>query len=78
MTTFQGVSDSAVCAAGIAAYNDLLGLTGTPQAATQVIVLALGGTGYALVPPEPRPQDRGRAMFYIFSSTWVLKRKYLI
>lgn len=72
----QVVTDTTVCAAGIAAFNAFAGTTGTPQATTAAYILALGGTGYAFIRSGDLSQG-GRRKIYVFSPTWVLKRKYM-
>jgi len=71
----QLVTDSAVCAAGIAAFNR----HGKPRSRQlrAAYVFALGGTGYAIMLPGEGTR-RGRRAVYVFSPAWIHKRNYLV
>ena len=73
----QVVTDSLVCAAGIAAYNSHYGFTGTPQAVTDAYIFAYGGTGYAIIIPGETTLGGRRRTIYIFTTTWVYKIGFL-
>lgn len=67
----QVVTDSAVCAAGVAAFNDAAEATGTPREETAAYILALGGTGYAYIRPGDTTGEYQHV--FIFTADWVFK-----
>jgi len=68
-TNIQVVSDSSTCAAGVAAFNQKIGVAGTPAAVTSAYVLTLGGTGYAVVRTDYL-DPAGSAPVFVFRSNW--------
>jgi len=68
----QVVADSAVCAAGLTAFNLLVGTAGTAQAEVSAYIYSLNGAGYAFIRPRDGT-DYGAHPVYFFSMSWVYK-----
>lgn len=67
----QFVSDSATCAAAVAAFNAAAGATSTEYEAGGY-VFSLGGVGYAFVRPGDAT-EYGTHPIFIFSPQWIYK-----
>jgi len=65
----QIVTDPSVCALGVAAFNQMAGYVGTGHEEAVAYVLAIGGTGYAIVRPGDTTSG-GRRHVFLFTSNW--------
>lgn len=72
LPNIQVVTDSTVCAAGVAAYNQMAETAGTPEADTAAYILSLGGTGFAYF-RVGRQGVGGRRMVFVFTTDWTYK-----
>lgn len=70
-TDIKLVTKSSTCRAGVAAFNQVSGAVGTPQAEAAAYIFALGRSGFAYVRPGDTTGDK--RTFYIFRSDWTYR-----